>query len=166
MDLDRPLYVSLATLMGHGDSQDFADGEPGFHDSELTPLKHMDFSMMSRSDFMELARLAESSLNVSNIMGALISMARSGWGLRIPGLLIDMRLRASTADRQRLVKAVKNLLEHHVRVVLVDGDGYCVNLSELDEFCTSRDFVEMYMGGIFSAHWSFSLAPKVSAVWN
>jgi hypothetical protein len=71
--------------------------------------------------------------------------------------MIDMPIRVSTPARKRILQAIKTLLSHQVEVVLVDGDGYCVNLLEFEQFCTSRDFVDMYMSGMFSDRWSFGV---------
>lgn len=161
MDTGRSCYVSMAHLMSDGGDDRHASGDRSEKwESELMSLDDMQFSVMGRAEFMAMASMPMGPATVHDILSALVNMAKAGRLRGVAGVMVDMRIRAAVPGRKILLQAIKALLTQQVEVILVDGDGYFVNLLELDQFCTSRDFVDMYMHGIFSDHWSFSVMPK------
>lgn len=158
MDTGRPCYVSMAELLNQGNDGHRAFGGRGQQwNSELMSLDDMKYAVMRRDEFMAIAQFQSEPANAQDVMAVLVSMAMDGRLRHLAGVMVDMRIKASVVGRRKILQAIKTLLTQQVEVVLVDGDGYFVNLLELDQFCTSRDFVDMYMSGIFSDRWSFGV---------
>ena len=148
----------MADLLNQGKGGHRAFGGRGQQwDSELMSLDDMQYVVMGRDEFMAMAQFQSEPTNAQDIMATLVSMAMAGRLGRLAGVMVDMRIKVSVVGRRKILQAIKTLLTQQVEVVLVDGDGYFVNLLELDQFCTSRDFVDMYMSGIFSDRWSFGV---------
>ena len=158
MDTGRPCYVSMADLLNQGNGgQRVFGGRSQQWDSELMSLDDMQYAVVGRDEFLAMAQLQSEPADAQDIMAALVSMAMAGRLRQLAGVMVDMRIKASVVGRRKILQAIKTLLTQQVEVILVDGDGYFVNLLELDQFCTSRDFVDMYMSGIFSDRWSFGV---------
>jgi hypothetical protein len=158
METGRPCYVSLSRLLNlDGDDRRALAARGEKWDSELMSLDDIQYAVLERADFLDMVTRQELPSTVEELMGLLVELALAGQLRRLAGVMIDMPIRVSTPARKRILQAIKTLLSHQVEVVLVDGDGYCVNLLEFEQFCTSRDFVDMYMSGMFSDRWSFGV---------
>ncbi len=165
MDTRHPCYVSMAHLLDGGRLDGRRDGGSARkkkRESELMSLDDIRYSLLEREAFLALMALAEMPAGVLEFMDALADLARNGRLRQVDGVMIDMRIRTAAAGRKKVVQVIKVLLSLQVEVILVDGHGYCVNLLDLDQFCTSHEFVDIYMDGIFADHRSFAVMPKSS----